>query len=149
MSTSSTLPEKRELPVPENPPVYQVETTGSRRDDFRVAWGRVKQDIFGEDDRVAAFERIPCARNSLMGGIGTGVGVGVIRGLTASSRVAFNWALLSFMVVGVGSWKICQSRRMEEKQKVERIMEALPKRFVKKKNPDGSDAGPAADAAAP
>ncbi|KZP06143.1 hypothetical protein FIBSPDRAFT_764884 [Athelia psychrophila] len=130
MSTSSTLPEKRELPVPENPPVYQVETTGSH-------------------DRVAAFERIPCARNSLMGGIGTGVGVGVIRGLTASDRVAFNWALLSFMVVGVGSWYICQSRRMEEKQKVERIMEALPKRFVKKKNPDGSDAGPAADAAAP
>ncbi|KAF7965864.1 hypothetical protein HWV62_41180 [Athelia sp. TMB] len=82
MSTtpSHNSPEKLEIPIPDKPPTYQVETTGSRWKDLWVAF---------------------------------------------------------------------TARRTEEKKKVEKIMEALPKRFVKKKNPDGADASPAADAAAP
>ncbi|KAF7980018.1 hypothetical protein HWV62_40132 [Athelia sp. TMB] len=141
MSTtpSHNSPEKLEIPIPDKPPTYQVETTGSRWKDLWVAFTRVK-----EDD-LSTIERIPCARNSLMSGIATGAGVGVIRALSATC----NWAVGSFMLVGAGTWHICQARRTEEKKKVEKIMETLPKRFVKKKNPDGADASSAADAAAP
>jgi len=69
-----------------------------------------------------------------MSGIATGAGVGVIRGLSAGPLVACNWAIGSFMLVGVGTWNICQYKLREERRKVERIIEALPKPTLKKKD---------------
>jgi len=69
-----------------------------------------------------------------MSGIATGTGVGVIRALSAGPWVACNWAVGSFMLVGAGTWQVCQYRMREERRKVERIMEALPKRTLKKKD---------------
>jgi len=59
--------------------------------------------------------------------------VGVIRALSASPWIACNWAVGSFMLVSVGSWNICKYQLKEERRKVERIMEVLPKRTLKKK----------------
>jgi len=67
-----------------------------------------------------------------MSGIATGAGMGVIRSLAAGPWVACNWAVGSFMLVGVGTWQLCQYRMKEERRKVERIMEALPRRTLKK-----------------
>jgi len=77
---------------------------------------------------------IPCARNSLMSGIATGAGVGVIRALSASPRVACNWAVGSFILVACGTWHVCQKRMDEERRKVQKIIEAMPKRTLKKPN---------------
>lgn len=67
---------------------------------------------------------IPCARNSLLGGIASGVGIGVVRGMSSSTFffsfeiyiytlsskffregpiVAGNWAMATFVAVSLGS----------------------------------------------
>jgi len=51
------------------------------------------------------------------------------------------------MLVGVGTWHICQYRLKEERRKVERIMETLPKRTLKKK--DDGPGGATADTGQP
>jgi cytochrome c oxidase assembly protein subunit 20 len=67
-----------------------------------------------------------------MNGIATGAGVGVIRGISASLPVACNWAVGSFILVACGTWKLCQNRLDEERRKVQKIVEAMPKRTLKK-----------------
>ena len=66
---------------------------------------------------------IPCVRSSLLAGIASGVGVGVIRGVSARESVygltlvscklsaviqgpfvASNWAMATFLVISTGSW---------------------------------------------
>src|SRR3984957_6855538 len=47
-----------------------------------------------------AIEKIPCARNSLLSGIASGAGIGVIRGISAGEfllHLSINWALLSLL----------------------------------------------------
>ncbi|KAG6833453.1 hypothetical protein H0H87_006819 [Tephrocybe sp. NHM501043] len=52
---------------------------------------------------VAHIGDMPCARNSLLSGIGGGFGIGVVRGLSASAFVAGNWACAAFIVISLGS----------------------------------------------
>jgi cytochrome c oxidase assembly protein subunit 20 len=71
---------------------------------------------------LKSVEKIPCARNSLLSGIASGAGIGVIRGISAGqfslrslpisltgfkwlgAFVASNWAVGTFVVVSIGSW---------------------------------------------
>ncbi|KAF8478100.1 hypothetical protein DFH94DRAFT_634042 [Russula ochroleuca] len=113
-------------PTPRRP-IYQTETTGNYWADVREAFKRV-----GE---------IPCARNSLLNGIASGVGVGVIRGLSVHPLAASHWAVGTFMLVSLGdlvsgltitAGTICQQKILEERQRVQTVVEQLPKRVLTK-----------------
>ncbi|TEB39801.1 hypothetical protein FA13DRAFT_27639 [Coprinellus micaceus] len=71
---------------------------------------------------------VPCARNSLLYGIAGGLGIGVIRGLSANPMVAGNWAVGTFALISLGSWHICQAQMAQERKKVEQIIESMPRR---------------------
>ncbi|KAI0283936.1 hypothetical protein BGY98DRAFT_911224 [Russula aff. rugulosa BPL654] len=99
-------------------PIYQTETTGNYWADVREAFKHI-----GE---------VPCARNSLLSGIASGVGVGVIRGLSVHPLSASHWAVGTFMLVSLGTWTICQRKILEERQRVQTVVEQLPKRVLTK-----------------
>lgn len=79
----------------------------------------VKRLSFSDFSRIS---EMPCVRSSLLSGIASGVGVGIIRGVSArksvhrlvtASRtdiydpgpfVASNWAMSTFLVISTGSW---------------------------------------------
>ncbi|TFK80096.1 hypothetical protein K466DRAFT_504494 [Polyporus arcularius HHB13444] len=123
-AASSSSPTPEASPSPSKRMVYQVETTGSR-------WGDLKEAF--------KINEIPCARNSLLSGIASGVGIGVIRGLSSSAFVASNWAMGTFVLISLGSWTICQKNRADERRRMQQVIEAIPKRFVKKE--EGAGAG--------
>ncbi|KAI0667751.1 hypothetical protein C8Q78DRAFT_1052410 [Trametes maxima] len=106
--------------------VYQAETTGSWWGDVKEAFKRLRVR-----DDLTHINEIPCARNSLLSGIASGVGIGVIRGMSASVFVASNWAVGSFMLISLGTWTICQKNREEERRRLQLAFESMPKRFAK------------------
>lgn len=113
-------------PTPRRP-IYQTETTGNYWADVREAFKRLSP--YDDMQRVG---EIPCARNSLLSGIASGVGVGVIRGLSVHPLSASHWAVGTFMLVSLGTWTICQQRILEERQRVQTVVEQLPKRVLTK-----------------
>ncbi|KAL4069887.1 hypothetical protein V8B97DRAFT_1871887, partial [Scleroderma yunnanense] len=94
---------------------------------------------------VDDFERlgeIPCARHSLLNGIASGAGVGVIRAISTSMLsviLASNWAVGTFVVISLGSWTICQKNLEAERRRVAMVVEEMPKRFLKKKETGPDD----------
>lgn len=88
---------------------------------------------FGHDvvQSVTHIQEVPCARNSLLGGIASGFGIGVIRGLSANPIVAGNWAVATFAIVSLGSWHLCHKQMADERNKVKTIIESMPRRSVK------------------
>ncbi|PYH61635.1 cytochrome oxidase biogenesis protein, Cox20 subunit, partial [Aspergillus niger CBS 101883] len=82
-------------------------------------------------DNAMSFHKAPCARDSLLLGIGAGFGVGGIRGVVGGLRsmwTACNWAVGAFAITALAAHEFCQRRRVEEldgmKQAVE-LMKAL------------------------
>ncbi|KAH9179198.1 hypothetical protein EDB89DRAFT_2063317 [Lactarius sanguifluus] len=112
-------------------PIFQTETTGNYWSDVREAFKRLspREDL----QRIG---EIPCARNSLLSGIASGVGVGVIRGLSVRPFAASNWAMGTFMLVSLGTWTICQRNIQEERHRVQTIVEQLPTRVIAKPSED-------------
>ncbi|KAI9428314.1 hypothetical protein H4582DRAFT_1922959 [Lactarius indigo] len=112
-------------------PIFQTETTGNYWSDVREAFKRLspREDL----QRIG---EIPCARNSLLSGIASGVGVGVIRGLSVHPFAASNWAMGTFMLVSLGTWTICQRNIQEERRRVQTIVEQLPTRVIAKSSED-------------
>ncbi|KAH9851700.1 hypothetical protein C2E23DRAFT_828776 [Lenzites betulinus] len=123
-SSSTTAPGKAPSSCPKRI-VYQVETTGSYWTDLQEAVKRISVR-----DDLARINEIPCARNSLLSGIASGVGIGVIRGMSASVFVASNWAVGSFMLISLGTWTICRRNMEEERRRMQTVMEAIPKRHL-------------------
>lgn len=74
---------------------------------------------------------IPCARNSLLGGIASGAGIGVVRGMSAGALVAGNWAMATFTIVSIGSFHLCQKQLADERKKVMKVIESMPRRVIK------------------
>ncbi|EAU85770.2 hypothetical protein CC1G_04987 [Coprinopsis cinerea okayama7 len=74
---------------------------------------------------------LPCARNSLLYGIAGGVGIGVVRGLSAPPMVAGHWAVGTFALISLGSWHLCQKQFRDERRRIEQIIESMPPRKVK------------------
>ncbi|KAG2071313.1 hypothetical protein BDR04DRAFT_1098347 [Suillus decipiens] len=107
-------------------PVYRVESTGSFWQDAREAFKRVSVA-----DDFQRLGEMPCARNSLMSGIASGVGVGVIRVMSAGFLVGSHWAVGTFMVVSLGTWTVCQRNIEAERRKLQKVVEEMPKRFIK------------------
>ena len=72
---------------------------------------------------ITHISDVPCARNSLLGGIASGAGIGIIRGISSSTSfllkelldkstnqmvfggaiMAGNWAMATFVIVSLGS----------------------------------------------
>ncbi|KAH9936554.1 uncharacterized protein B0H18DRAFT_867969 [Fomitopsis serialis] len=103
---------------------FQTDTTGSY-------WTDVKE-------AVTKIGEIPCARSSLLSGIASGAGVGVIRGLSAGPFVASNWAVGTFMAVTLGTWTICRRSRDEERRRIQQVVEQIPRRFAKQQQETSS-----------
>ncbi|KAI0269794.1 hypothetical protein BC834DRAFT_863393 [Gloeopeniophorella convolvens] len=134
----NTSPEPGTAPSASRRPIYQTETTGQYWADVREAFKRLSPS---ED--LQRVGEIPCARNSLLSGIASGVGVGVIRGLSVSVFAASNWAVGTFMLVSLGTWTICQRNIQDERRRVQMVVEQLPQRMVAKpkdESPSGSSA---------
>ncbi|KAH7914306.1 hypothetical protein BJ138DRAFT_1110743 [Hygrophoropsis aurantiaca] len=110
-------------------PIYKTETTGNYWQDVWLAFKRVS--IVDDMQRIG---EIPCARNSLLSGIASGAGVGVIRALSAGPFVASNWAVGTFVLISMGTWTVCQNNIQAERRKLQRVVEEMPKRFVKQKD---------------
>ncbi|KAG1774901.1 hypothetical protein EV702DRAFT_974097 [Suillus placidus] len=110
-------------------PIYRVESTGNFWQDAREAFKRVS--IADDFQRIG---EMPCARNSLMSGIASGVGVGVIRIMSAGFLVGSHWAVGTFMVVSLGTWTVCQRNIEAERRKLQKVVEEMPKRFIKQKD---------------
>jgi len=109
-------------------PVYKTETTGNYWQDLWIASKRISV--------VDDFQRLPempCARNSLLSGIASGAGIGFIRAMNTSPFVASNWAVGTFMVISLGTWTICQKNLEAERRRLARVVEEMPKRFIKQK----------------
>jgi len=117
-------------PTPRRP-IFQTETTGNYWSDVREAFKRLspREDL----ERIG---EIPCARNSLLSGIASGVGIGVVRGLSVGPFAASNWAMGTFMLVSLGTWTICQRNIQEERRRVQTIVEQLPERVMAKPSED-------------
>ncbi|KAF7722579.1 hypothetical protein EC973_002932 [Apophysomyces ossiformis] len=83
------------------------------RPTFTDALKTVKMEDFKD------LNRIPCARNSLLYGMGAGLGLGSIRYI-ATSKVpsAANWAVGAFCGVSIIAFEMCQ---MQRKQKLEKL----------------------------
>ncbi|KAF9497723.1 hypothetical protein BDN71DRAFT_1504704 [Pleurotus eryngii] len=109
--------------------------------------GNLPTDVYNS---IRNIGQIPCARNSLLSGIASGVGIGVIRGLSAGTvsqrrlaytsniditsegpLVAGHWAMATFTVISLGSWHVCQRQIRREQQNVQKIIESIPKRSLK------------------
>ncbi|CAM0140251.1 hypothetical protein VKS41_005940 [Umbelopsis sp. WA50703] len=61
---------------------------------------------------LKSVPQIPCARNSLLYGIGGGAGFGAIRFLAKRSvPSAANWAVGSFCLISIISFEMCQMDR--------------------------------------
>ncbi|KAI7863578.1 hypothetical protein BDF14DRAFT_1885003 [Spinellus fusiger] len=69
--------------------------------------------------------KIPCARNALLYGMGTGVSVGAIRYLMKRKvPTAANWAVVAFCGVSLVSFEMCHLERKSKIEKLHRIIKA-------------------------
>ncbi|KAF7298839.1 hypothetical protein MIND_00831600 [Mycena indigotica] len=76
---------------------------------------------------------VPCARNSLLSGIASGVGIGIIRGISVNPVVAGNWAMGTFALVSTVSWMMCVNKIENEQQVTRKAIQGLPKQLGLKK----------------
>lgn len=96
---------------------------------------------------LSTFHKAPCARESLLTGIGAGFGIGGIRGVFGGMRSlwsAGNWAVGIFAITSLASYEICRRRRIEELHGMQQAV-GLMKQVKEKKQQDKEKA--AAEAA--
>ncbi|OBZ68688.1 hypothetical protein A0H81_11177 [Grifola frondosa] len=105
--------------------VFQTDTTGSYWTDVKEAIKRISLW-----DDLQKINEIPCARSSLLSGIASGAGIGVIRGMSTNVFVASNWAVGTFMLISLG--RSAEAHAMRSAGGVQQVVEQLPKRFSKK-----------------
>ncbi|KAH8693015.1 hypothetical protein BGW36DRAFT_302255 [Talaromyces proteolyticus] len=81
------------------------------------------------------FHRKPCARDSLMLGMGAGFGIGGIRGIVGGFTAiwpACNWAVGTFAITSIISYEFCQRRRVNEVKGMKEAVELMQQLKVKK-----------------
>lgn len=129
MSSSSDTKTTPTTPSSNKKIVFQTETTGSYWSDVKEA---VKRISLWDD--IQKIGEIPCARNSLLSGIASGAGVGVIRGMSAGPFWASQWAVGTFVLISMGTWTICRKSMEEERRRIQQVVEQIPKRHAKKQD---------------
>ncbi|PLB37325.1 uncharacterized protein BDW47DRAFT_107300 [Aspergillus candidus] len=86
-------------------------------------------------ENASSFYKMPCARDSLMLGIGAGFGVGGVRGVLGGLRsmwTACNWAVGAFAITALAAHEFCQRRRLQELDGMKQAMELMQQLKVKK-----------------
>ncbi|PWY92539.1 cytochrome oxidase biogenesis protein, Cox20 subunit [Aspergillus heteromorphus CBS 117.55] len=86
-------------------------------------------------ENVTSFHKAPCARDSLLLGIGAGFGVGGVRGVVGGLRSlwsASNWAVGAFAITALAAHEFCQRRRIEELDGMKQAVELMKELKVKK-----------------
>ncbi|EKM51659.1 uncharacterized protein PHACADRAFT_177079 [Phanerochaete carnosa HHB-10118-sp] len=111
--------------APSKRPMYHTETTGSW-------WGDTKEAV-----------KIQCARSSLLSGIASGAGIGVIRGMSSGPLIASNWAVGTFMLVSLGTWTICRKAMEDERRRVQVMVESLPRKLAERSEKEAQADGKA------
>jgi len=129
-AASSRQPETGEPSEGSQRPIYKTDTTGNYWQDVWTAFKRIS--VVDDFQRLG---EIPCARNSLLSGIASGAGVGFIRAMSTSPFVASNWGVGTFMIISLGTWTVCQKNLEAERRRLARVVEEMPKRFIKQKEP--------------
>ncbi|KAL3482394.1 hypothetical protein BJX99DRAFT_216969 [Aspergillus californicus] len=82
-----------------------------------------------------SFYKAPCARDSLMLGIGAGFAVGGVRGVLGGLRsiwIASNWAVGAFALTSLGAHEFCQRRRAEELDGMKQAVDMMKELKLKK-----------------
>ncbi|KAL2860763.1 COX20 family protein [Aspergillus lucknowensis] len=112
-------------------PVNMLPNAGKKADDVSVTEAVKSMSL----KDATSFYKAPCARDSLLLGIGAGFGVGGVRGVLGGLRsiwTACNWAVGAFAVTSLAAHEFCQRRRIQEldgmKQAVEMMKELKMKR---------------------
>ncbi|KAB8203534.1 hypothetical protein F9C07_1309 [Aspergillus flavus] len=84
---------------------------------------------------VTSFYKAPCARDSLLLGIGAGFGIGGIRGVLGGLRslwTASNWAVGAFALTSLAAHEFCQRRRVQELDGMKQAVELMKELKIKK-----------------
>ncbi|KAJ5211830.1 uncharacterized protein N7498_003476 [Penicillium cinerascens] len=87
---------------------------------------------------ISSFHKAPCARESLLTGIGLGFGAGGIRGVFGGMRSlwsAGNWAVGVFAVTSLAAYEFCRRQRIEELHGMKQAVD-LMKQVKEKKQRD-------------
>ncbi|KAK4143464.1 uncharacterized protein C8A04DRAFT_28891 [Dichotomopilus funicola] len=134
---STTSPQPPQPP----PPTEQSLTDGSQPASTRPrprppTISEAAQTIKPAD--FLTFHQAPCARTGLLTGIGAGAAIGAVRWIMGLPIPrAANWAVGSGVLAAVGQYEYCQLRRMQEREKVKRVVEVhAAKRAKEKKEED-------------
>ncbi|KKZ59833.1 hypothetical protein EMCG_05362 [[Emmonsia] crescens] len=86
-------------------------------------------------DGVLSFYKVPCARDSLLVGIGAGFGAGSLKAVLGGFRAvwpACNWAVGTFAVASIGMFEFCQRRRVQERDGMKEAVELMRELKIKK-----------------
>ncbi|KAL3496937.1 hypothetical protein BJX62DRAFT_65535 [Aspergillus germanicus] len=84
---------------------------------------------------ATSFYKAPCARDSLLLGIGAGFGVGGVRGVLGGLRsiwTACNWAVGAFAITSLAAHEFCQRRRIQELDGMKQAVEMMKELKLKK-----------------
>ncbi|KAM5475937.1 hypothetical protein MauCBS54593_000619 [Microsporum audouinii] len=101
---------------------------------YNSAGGKPKEVTFMNSlqslslDKFISAYKAPCARDSLLLGIGTGFGVGGVRAILGGIRSlwsASNWAVGSFAIVSLAVHEYCQRQRAIEREGMKEAAELM------------------------
>ncbi|KAL4765463.1 uncharacterized protein BDW70DRAFT_155947 [Aspergillus foveolatus] len=96
---------------------------------------------------ATSFYKAPCARDSLLLGIGAGFGVGGVRGVLGGMRSiwsACNWAVGVFAITSLAAHEFCQRRRIQELDGMKQAVEMMKELKIKKQREKEEKAAEAA-----
>ncbi|PYH91541.1 cytochrome oxidase biogenesis protein, Cox20 subunit [Aspergillus ellipticus CBS 707.79] len=105
--------------------------SGSKPKDITVTEAMKSMSL----ENVTSFHKAPCARDSLLLGIGAGFGVGGVRGVVGGMRSlwsASNWAVGAFAITALAAHEFCQRRRIEELDGMKQAVELMKELKLKK-----------------
>ncbi|EEH49018.1 uncharacterized protein PADG_05097 [Paracoccidioides brasiliensis Pb18] len=86
-------------------------------------------------DNILSFYKVPCARDSLLVGIGAGFGAGSLKAVYGGFRAiwpACNWAVGTFAIASIGMFEFCQRRRVQERNGMKEAVELMRELKIKK-----------------
>ncbi|KAI9822488.1 MAG: hypothetical protein M1827_000207 [Pycnora praestabilis] len=82
-----------------------------------------------------SIHKLPCVRDALLAGIGSGFGMGGVRAiLGASIPKASNWAVGTFCLASLGMYEFCQIRRGMEKKGMKRAVEIMDQKKMERED---------------
>ncbi|KAL2835006.1 hypothetical protein BDW59DRAFT_136964 [Aspergillus cavernicola] len=128
---------------PEEPVNMLPNATGKKANDASVTQAMKSMSL----NNVTSFHKAPCARDSLLLGIGAGFGVGGVKGVLGGLRsmwTACNWAVGAFAITSLATYEFCQRRRIQELDGMKKAVELMKELKLKKQREKEQQAAEAA-----